>query len=51
MCYNFLKSFSSTPIQQVINFDFVLTKQFNMTFNYLFDTIKVTTKKSDMVRL
>lgn len=55
MCCSYWQLQTSSPAQNgsenVYNFDTILTKNFVFTFNYLFDTIKVTTKKMDMVRL
>lgn len=33
-----------------LEFDTVVPQAFTLTFNFIFDTVKVTTKKSDMVR-
>jgi len=55
MCCSFLQLLTSSTTQNgsdnVYNFDLVLTQNFVFTLNFIFDTIKVTTKKMDMVRL
>lgn len=55
MCCSFWQLVTSITTQNgsdnIYNFDLILTQNFVFTFNYIFDTIKVTTKKTDMVRL
>jgi len=55
MCCSFWQLVTSSPAQRgsdnIFNFDLILTQNFVFTLNYMFDTIKVTTKKTDMVRL
>jgi len=55
MCCGFWQLVTSSTTQKgsdnTYNFDLILTQNFVFTLNYLFDTIKVTTKKTDMVRL
>uniref|UniRef100_A0A2H8TZZ4 Condensin-2 complex subunit G2 n=1 Tax=Melanaphis sacchari TaxID=742174 RepID=A0A2H8TZZ4_9HEMI len=51
MCCSFWQLITSSPTQNGsdnINLDLILTQNFVFTFNYIFDTIKVTTKKMDM---
>lgn len=55
MCCSFWQLVTSSTTQKgsdnTFNFDLILTQNFVFTMNYIFDTIKVTTKKMDMVRL
>lgn len=55
MCCSFWQFVTSSPTQigsdNSINLDSILTQNFVFTLNYIFDTIKVTTKKMDMVRM
>lgn len=52
MCCGFWQLVTSSTTQKgsdnTYNFDLILTQNFVFTLNYLFDTIKVTTKKTDM---
>ncbi|KAL4131307.1 hypothetical protein QTP88_008640 [Uroleucon formosanum] len=52
MCCSFWQLVTSITTQNgsdnIYNFDLILTQNFVFTFNYIFDTIKVTTKKTDM---
>lgn len=53
MCSSFWKLFGNALQNRPgVSFDFdsTLANNFIFTFNYLFETIKVTTKKLEMVR-
>lgn len=53
MCSNFWKLFGNHQMHNgplLLDHCKILTENFIFTFNYVFDIIKVTTKKNDMVR-
>lgn len=53
MCSNFWKLIGAHQTHNgplLLDHDKILTENFIFTFNYMFDIIKVTTKKFDMVR-
>lgn len=52
MCFNFWQrvSTSQNESSNSLDFDSIMTENFHFSLNYVFDTIKVTTKKLDMVK-
>lgn len=52
MCVSFWKLLAASTENKpglIASFDMIMTQNFIFTFAYLFDTIKTTTKKLDMV--